>query len=129
MLSDEIIGFETAQLAKERGFLQYCKYSYWEGDLTAMTPGYYGMTENEYASYLKHPRHYAPSQALFARWLREVKNLHVYADTCDNDGHWCFTVISIIMDTDSGIHYEPEDSFDSYEEALEAGLYAALDFV
>lgn len=64
-----------------------------------------------------------------AQWLRNAHNLHVIARPGNNKNQWEFDVGSVVLSDESNIDYEPDDLFDSYEQALDQGLQAALKFV
>jgi hypothetical protein len=148
-MKDQLISFETAKLAKDKGF-----------DLK--TPKYY-TTENPHSYHkdldgvcilgllhsnsLYEPQNeideetgislyrldystvYAPTQSLLQKWLREVHNIHVYAD-CNHSG-WFWNVEKTngttikyfeMLNNESG-HYN------THEEALETGLQEALKLI
>ena len=61
----------------------------------------------------------APTQSLLAKWLREEHNIHLIAYKNINiDGYdWCYITTDGITNI---------NSYKTYEEALEIGLYQAL---
>ena len=70
----------------------------------------------------------APTQSLLQRWLREVHNIHFEIkpifDVKDNLKPYHISVIKNPSGKD--FEYEIVGSLDTYEEALEIGLYQAL---
>ena len=73
-MEDELIKFETAKLAKEKGFDIPCKKSYWvnpDGEFWLASYSY------DRDRYLGRPWLLVPTQSLLQRWLREVHNIHV----------------------------------------------------
>ena len=122
-MEEQLISFETAKLAKEKGFDLYQTFSYWEGELTPHTPGYAledGKTSQE--NYFNFERYYAPTQSLLQKWLREEHNIHLIAYKNINiDGYdWCYITTDGITNI---------NSYKTYEEALEVGLQEALKLV
>lgn len=73
-MENQLISFETAKLAKEKGFREFCCYAY-------TNDGKY-MYGNEIGFYWKSYT-ISPTQSLLQRWLREkhnifMKNINVY---------------------------------------------------
>ena len=123
-MEDTRVTFETAKLAKEKGFpqetnrLEIPYYNYkgeFKGDVSDWRIRKYIRGEDtsdiEFVS--------APTQSLLAKWLREKHNIHLIAYKNINiDGYdWCFITTDGITNI---------NSYKTYEEALEAGLYQAL---
>ena len=118
MITEEYVGFDTAKMLKEAGFDVPCTSQYTEG---------MGVWNVEYpynfnADDLGYSR---PTQALAARWLREVHNIAIlitpllYGWTVDLFNIEKFQYILCNQDTD----------VDTYEEALEDGLQEALQVI
>lgn len=111
-MTEELITLETAKLLKEKGFQQR-KY------LINVS------TLHHCYKYLS-----VPPQSVAQKWLRETKNLHIeiYRNACGygyaivkaNNGTW--------MEDDAK---GPNDggNWDTYEEALEAGIFEALKLI
>ena len=101
-MEEQLISFETAKLAKEKG----C-------DLESCTCGGYP----ECICYDKRI-----SQSLLAKWLREKHNIHLIAYKNINiDGYdWCYITTDGITNI---------NSYKTYEEAYEIGLYQALKLI
>lgn len=128
MITEQYVSFETAKLAKEKGFNEPCRHYYLNGakevnNETIMIydlPYPYNSTDKNYFA--------APTQSLLARWLREVHNMCVEVYSTGYGFIWC------ICDTDSGTdrRFSNEKgtndagAWDTYEEAMEAGLQDAL---
>ena len=160
-MEDQIISFETAKLAKEKGFnISTLNYYFEDGDLKENeltgTNGYYGEEycfsfnkflenwNNEWLTKKDGDRCFgcnksngyletfsAPTQSLLQRWLREVHNLHIYLDTTSS-----FDQMETHRSKYKALIKHPFTPFrwttgkyylgDTYEEALEVGLYQAL---
>lgn len=133
-MGDEIVGYALARAAKRRGFNEYTKGGYSKG--------------GEYIEYFDHceytnlclesewikdnfpQRFAAPTQSLLQRWVREKHGLHVEV-MLNNQIHpepkavYNFIVISYSCNV---INYNvtSNEVYATYEQALEAGLAAAL---
>lgn len=110
-IKDELVSFETAKLAKKKGFP--IKLPYHEGHI---------LEGNK------------PTQSLLQRWLREEYpkfRLHCIPNETDDEG-WHYTLWDY---TDDRLKISPSkfwiisDYYDSYEEALEKGLQKALNLI
>ena len=126
-MEDTRITFETAKLAKEKGFpqennrLEIPYYNYrgeFKGDVSDWRVRKYIRGEDtsdiEFVS--------APTQSLLAKWLREEHNIHLIAYKNINiDGYdWCFITTDGITNI---------NSYKTYEEAYEIGLQEALKLI
>ena len=126
-MEDTRITFETAKLAKGKGFpqetnrLEIPYYNYkgeFKGDVSDWRVRKYIRGEDtsdiEFVS--------APTQSLLAKWLREEHNIHLIAYKNINiDGYdWCFITTDGITNI---------NSYKTYEEAYEIGLQEALKLI
>jgi hypothetical protein len=130
-MKEQLISFETAVLAKQKGFNIPQSKRYTEatakhflvkhrqlkegkivcanwGDKTTETQIFHG---------------YAPTQSLLQKWLREVHDIHVY---CSPES----TVVpyyQVFVNLPDNDEFEVDPTFAmNYEEALERGLFEAL---
>ena len=127
-MEDTRVTFETAKLAKEKGFFQETNrleipyYNYkgeFKGDVSDWRIRKYIRGENtsdiEFVS--------APTQSLLAKWLREEYNIIVLVDYEGIDGYY----YKFYSYKEGNKNYDASDkNYNTYEEALEAGLYQAL---
>lgn len=122
-MEDTLITFETAKLAKEKGFPQEPNrrkvpyYNYkgeFNGDVTDFLRKYLREEDTSDVESVS-----APTQSLLSKWLREEHNIHLIAYKNINiDGYdWCYITTDGITNI---------NSYKTYEEALEAGLQEAL---
>ena len=126
-MEDTRVTFETAKLAKEKGFFQETNrleipyYNYkgeFKGDVSDWRIRKYIRGEDtsdiEFVS--------APTQSLLAKWLREEHNIHLIAYKNINiDGYdWCYITTDGITNI---------NSYKTYEEAYEIGLQEALKLI
>ena len=126
-MEEQLISFETAKLAKEKGFDAscydafnskgnlysngWCEYLY---DNKVEIPFRSGVLESQDVL--------APTQSLLAKWLREEHNIHLIAYKNINiDGYdWCYITTDGITNI---------NSYKTYEEAYEIGLQEALKLI
>jgi hypothetical protein len=112
-MTEELVTLETAKLLKEKGF-NGRKYLI---DVSTL---------NHCSKYLS-----VPPQSIAQKWLRETKNIHICVYNCacgygyeiskaDNGTH---ITSSVYEGTNDG------EEWDTYEEALEAGLQKALKLI
>ena len=122
-MEDTRITFETAKLAKEKGFpqepnrLKIPYYNYkgeFKGDVKDWLRKYLRKEDTSDVESVS-----APTQSLLAKWLREEHNIHLIAYKNINiDGYdWCYITTDGITNI---------NSYKTYEEAYEIGLYQAL---
>lgn len=137
-MKDELITFETAKLAKEKGFdIEEPCVAFYTNPRSKM----FGIDEHlRYYNIKNTPRKlyyigesvalnyhnvlFAPTQSLLQKWLREVHNIHV----------WCIPHINSSMYYGvkcwlSNSNTVQIDAFKTYEEALEEGLQEALKLI
>lgn len=123
-MKENTVTFQVAKLAKGKGFpqetnrLEIPYYNYkgeFKGDVSDWRIRKYIRGEDtsdiEFVS--------APTQSLLAKWLREEHNIHLIAYKNINiDGYdWCYITTDGITNI---------NSYKTYEEAYEIGLYQAL---
>lgn len=129
-MEDQWVSFETAKLAKEKGFNLYCNYSYWKGELQYGVPGY-PLDDGSYSNYqhyLEVPSYLAPTQSSLQKWLREEHNLHIEVLLSGDNPYrqYYYSVMRVgqyFSLSHDGIYR------DTYEEALEIGLQKALELI
>ena len=112
-MEDKLVSLETAKLAKKKEFNEICQYYY---EILDKPINLQKMSCSNAEGY-KQPT--APTQSLLQKWLREKHNIHLIAYKNINiDGYdWCYITTDGITNI---------NSYKTYEEALEAGLYQAL---
>ena len=126
MVKEEYVSFETAKLAKEKGFNEHCNH-YYDSDRKLNYHDQY--ISNSSLNKLYDLQCYlAPTQSLLVRWFRETKELHIEVE------FWCYMGENYCEYTyDISKPYEGVDKdvlwFNTYEEAMEAGLQEALKLI
>lgn len=127
MITDELVSFETAKLAKEKGFdwrPSMYFHSGVERDLREV--GVNGANPNK----IPHSPHIScPTQTQLQRWLREEKKIvfgisPMQEMDCDYLG-WCATIYKV-DENGYGLSWKEELYYNTYELALEAALKYAL---
>lgn len=119
-MQEDIILYETAKLAKEKGYMNADCASYWKGELTNMTPWV-----DDFETYNKYERYHAPTQSLLQKWLRDVHGIDLWFGMLNEPNK--YHVEDIIKNNEiiGGVNYGSE----TYEEALEIGLQLALELI
>lgn len=140
-MEEQIINFETAKLAKEKGFDEECDYNYcletyrFPTELNAIKGNVYkfrlGVIRNACA----------PTKSLLQKWIRERHSIHIEIKPIPfgEDGFkWIYEFglmgISSLdnvsrRNTYSILVSKERVYFDDYEEALDDGLFEALKLI
>ncbi len=133
-MEEKLINFETAKLAKEKGFDLLCYASYgneiidFENTLEFAEKDLFKRNENDdvtdlysYNTDKCSTRTDVPTQSLLQKWLREKYKIHIgilYSSITLKYDLWIKKL--------SG---SPQYSFNTYEEALEKSLQEALKLI
>lgn len=132
-MEDQLITFETAKLAKEKGFDWDCRYAYdndeyfdpgidWKGEEFFTNYDIINASNNGYNAYL------APTQSLLQRWLRECKDIIVTIDyNYTKEGMKCKYTYEIKNSCPIKIIFG--EYYGKYEQALEIALFEALNLI
>lgn len=119
-MEEQLISFDTAKLAKEKGFLEDCRNSFtWYNTVKPMPCS----TFRDWNSFDK-DWFSAPTQSLLQKWLREVYHIEVNAIPTGLK----LSRRYLPRFWFSGYEYNGAD-FVTYEEALEEGLIRALKLI
>ena len=113
-MKDELISYETAQLAKEKGF-------------KIKTPYVFLLNSDKIVPFKNHIREcLAPTQSLLQRWLREKYNIHISVKaTNTKTPNNSFEVLVSRNNERDYFHY----GYFDYENSLEGGLLNALKLI
>ena len=134
-MEDTRITFETAKLAKEKGFpqepnrLKIPYYNYkgeFKGDVKDWLRKYLRKEDTSDVESVS-----APTQSLLAKWLREEHNIHVTSryDIVLEKGYG-YTLYFFMEDKGSFVNKELISYiYKTYEEAYEIGLQEALKLI
>jgi hypothetical protein len=128
-MQEELINFETAKLAKEKGFNWTPKYLinvYDKEDKNLVLLKIVDYYKNTDICIL------APTQSILQKWIKEVHNIIVLVDITkgfSQNYRWKYFKVEVtknhkrIIECIDDIHYE------TYEEALEVGLQEGLKLI
>ena len=129
-MEDTIITFKTAKLAKEKEFpqepnrLKIPYYNYkgeFKGDVTDFLRKYLKKEDTSNVESVS-----APTQSLLAKWLREEHNIIVLVDYEGIDGYY----YKFYSYKEGNKNYDASyKNYNTYEEALEAGIQEALKLI
>ena len=127
-MQEQLITFETAKLAKEKGFFQETNrleipyYNYkgeFKGDVSDWRIRKY--IRGEDTSDIEFV--FAPTQSLLAKWLREEHNIIVLVDYEGIDGYY----YKFYSYKEGNKNYDASGkNYNTYEDAYEIGLQEAL---
>lgn len=123
-MKEELITFETAKTAKQKGFSWHCEkhynheYSYDEPAIFMDDLSPEDLEPFEYS---------APTQSLLQKWLRESKNI-ILCIVDDFDKYLGYSR-GFVFTINGRLHYNSGDCFEEYEQALEEGLQEALKLI
>jgi hypothetical protein len=134
-MKDELISLETAILACEKGFDEYCVYGYLNLEEGHKDRGKIMNFSDAYSVGLPERKNSemglfftSPTQSLLQKWLREKHRLSLIAmddsSTQFIEKYW-FTIGELHKET----IILSDALYDTYEEALEAGLLLALKMI
>jgi len=116
-MKDELVSFETAKLAKEKGFDIYQPYRYDDEKRI-----YHGRDQTFNIN--------APTQSLLQKWLREVHNIHIQVHFINNSYLLKIKYFEKESIVDFNIkNYRYKTRYKTYEEALEVALLEALKLI
>lgn len=133
-MKEQLVSLKTARSAKKQGFKERCHYFFNEGSGWKIQEDYMLRQDKTIE---------APSQSLLQKWLREEKDILVevtfssrlsrklYEAAHEKPSlNFSWKIYTSIKDPS---HFFPEfwtdDTFETYEEALEKGLQEALKMV
>ena len=126
MIEESYVSFDTARMLKEAGFEANLRTRYVEEEKDEWAFWESGTKRSDYNYF--DDTIACPTQALAARWLREVYNVAIYSLYDDDMEQWfyvvdAFTKNPVINGFQSGSEY------DDYESAFEDGLREAIKLI
>jgi hypothetical protein len=132
-MQEQIISFETAKLAKEKGFDWECNHSWDDRSLDKIDKTNELVKHSKYKAFNTDDMcdqlmlYSAPTQSILQKWLREVHGLFVNVEHYENKAYrrtWTYSISTVFQVLEN---YNFEDNrVLTYEEALEEGLQEAL---
>lgn len=122
MIEESYVSSDTARMLKEAGFHIPCikVYNKHSKKLDAWS---YPADSNQHTRYYS-----APTQALAARWLREVYNVAIYSLYDDDMEQWFYVVDAFTKNPVINV-FQSGSEYDDYESAFEDGLREAIKLI
>ncbi len=120
-MTEELVTLKTAKLLKEKGFNEYCKNVIDIGNIPRKT--LYRINDD-----LPKQCFSQPTQSIAQKWLRETKNLHIEISYM-YENYWTYDILTIPRHDLIGLEDRASVRYNTYEEALEAGLQEALKLI
>jgi hypothetical protein len=118
-MEDQLISFETAKLAKEKGFREKSMHWYNSSGLPVSVAQPQSPSDDK-----RFPSYSRPTQSLLQRWLREKHRIDIDC-SCDYE-----RILWKVGHRMKGYGYHSSSlMFISYEAALEKGLQQALKLI
>jgi len=128
-MEEQLISFETAKLAKEKGFNIATFYGYNSKGLIQeyFTHASYAPGEPEIRlhEFLNIWEYQAPTQFLLQKWLRTTHNHFITVIKESHNEYFCEEYDELL----GGMVLFLVTDYETYEDALEAGLYEALKLI
>jgi hypothetical protein len=134
-MKEELIGFKTAKLAKEKGFKELCSDAFAEinmmihSEISLLTidPPFGKKSNLEELVYNNRLQKIIlrPTQSFLQRWLREEHNIHIMIY------HYSDNLYHLMIEKDNKMcinHYDTK-GYNTYEESIEKGLFKALKLI
>lgn len=119
MIEESYVSFDTAKMLKEAGFDEVCSWAYYRA--------YNWCLIHERNSKLCLGYYSRPTQALAARWLRDVYNLHISTAPYAGTWHWVLWNVNGTFITNSATR--GKEDFETCEEAIEDALQEVIKLV
>ena len=146
-MKEEFVTLETAKLLKEKGFNERTLFAYKNnGDLyqdpNRIESSYNSLPVPELCENFHTCVNFipynkcqiaihlisAPNQSFAQKWLRETKDLHI--GICySHKLFWYYEIMSVSNHVLVGLANRPSIHYNTYEEALEAGIQEALKLI
>ena len=114
MIEEQFVSFETAKMLKEAGFDVPCTSQYTDNGF-----GWDNLSQVNYNSC--ESLFSRPTQALAARWLRDVYNVAIYSLYDDDMEQWFYVVDAFTKNPVINV-FQSGSEYDDYESAFEDGL-------
>ena len=146
-MEEQLISFETAKLAKEKGLLKCEEYFYTEEDGLCSIDGdgeflnifnsnleqidyrydcngdFWYDEEND--EFYEPEKYLAITQSLLQKWLRENYQLHITIYSASQES-WMYRITRPHQELHEGLY---DEDFENYEECLEHALQEALKLI
>lgn len=134
MNKEDYVSIEVAKLLKEKGFDEYCNTCYYYHDNEWILQDGNNKNRINGKDWMSRPNLYEAQ-----KWLRETHLIHIDVGMCgdystDADGNkaaeWEFWTFDMYYTTNFTNHiYNCKGEYNTYEEALNAGILEALKLI
>lgn len=128
-MTEELVTLETAKLLKEKGFDEYCKDVIREDNGRMMQSVFRTNKDLPKGAYSR------PTQSIAAKWLREIRGVYVWVEPVIGK-RWKISFCDFNSPIEESDWMEDAINkrngyrvYNTYEEALEAGLQEALNLI
>lgn len=121
MIEEQFVSFDTARMLKEAGFDVPCTSQYTENEFAWENLRKTDFNKNGYVFS-------RPTQALAARWLREVYGIMIVSFFDDYMSKWYYVIDGVKKQSVIKCVQSASD-YDNYEEAIESGLKHSLELI
>jgi hypothetical protein len=125
-MNEQLISFETAKLAKEKGFCEESTWFYYDHFGTVKTLDW--PTEENHNT-LSEDRYSRPTQSLLQRWLREKQNIEIEIKLHFTDPLYRGKIWVRPKKDQNCSNFSTVNSYPTYEETLESVLQEALKLI
>jgi len=127
----ELISFETAKIAKQKGFDEKCTDFYENGELISISKfikyGYISACNSGFTETSE--RYSAPEQSELQRWLRQNFDVHIMINSLKPNDNSYYRILYDFRKQDYLINRGKLMRFNTYEDALEYSLIEALSLI
>ena len=132
-MKENIVTFQVAKLAKEKGFGEKVYREYDKSGYLRCTSKSADVVLGPYDELLKSTEYPAPTQSLLQRWLREVHKINIFISSKTIENKTIFIphgrTIPDTIKNNLIVDIIQYCTNNTYEEALEIGLYQALSLI
>ena len=124
MIEESYVSFDTARMLKEAGFDVPTSTHYSNSGEVWQSSAPEDCNDDKSCKACSRP-----TQALAARWLREVYGIHIFCNYFFEDGTWFYVIVDLKESDEVRAIHPDIRSYQSSEEALEAGLKRGLKLI
>ena len=132
-MEEQLISFETAKLAKEKGFDEKVYREYDKSGYLRCTSKSADVVLGPYDELLKSTEYPAPTQSLLQKWLREVHKINIFISSKTIENKTIFIphgrTIPDTIKNNLIVDIIQYCTNNTYEEALEIALFEALKLI
>lgn len=129
MDKEDYVSLKVAKLLKEKGFDEYCEaYYHLCCDDATEEECFEKSSDKDFKNSNNKFRVGSPTLYEAQKWLRSVKGLHAEVIYMSED-YWLYEILTIPNHNLIGLSDRKNVKYNSYEEALSAGVFEALNLI